>query len=613
VALAIEDYAVIGDEHTAALVGRDGSIDWLCLPRFDSGACFAAILGDEDNGRWQIAPSGPVVAVRRRYRHETLVLETEFETPSGVVRVVDAMPERDQHADVVRLVEGVSGRVEMSMRFVLRFVYGSATPWIRRTTDRRGQECLLAVAGPDAVCLRGDLLPEGHERRHLAEFAVSAGESLSFTMVWFSSVEKIPDYHHASREIERTARFWQQWASRCTYEGPDRDAVVRSLITLKALTYAPTGGIVAAVTTSLPEEFGGDRNWDYRYCWLRDATLTLWSLLISGYREEAEAWRAWLLRAIAGDPEDLQIVYGAAGERQLPEYELDWLAGYQGSRPVRVGNAAAKQFQLDVYGEVLNALHQAREAGIAEDDFSWPVQLALLDFLTANWQRADKGLWEVRGEDRHFTHSRFMVWVAFDRAVRAVEEYGCNGPVERWRELRDTVHAEVLEQAWNAELGAFTQYYGGRELDAAVLMMPLVGFLPATDERMVATVAAIEQQLQHDGLVYRYSTGNAPGGGPSGSSGEQHGVDGLSGTEAAFLACSFWLVDNYARSGRGAEARAQFDRLLALRNDVGLLAEEYDSKARRQAGNTPQAFSHVALINTAHSLAMRGVADGGTG
>jgi GH15 family glucan-1,4-alpha-glucosidase len=526
----------------------------------------------------------------------------------------------------VRLVEGLSGRVELTMRFVLRFSYGAAVPWVRRATDRHGRDCLLAVAGPDAVCLRGDVLPVGEHRRHVADFAVAAGESVSFTMVWFPSTDPIPDYHPAGREIARTAKYWQRWASMCTYDGPHRAAVVRSLITLKALSYSPTGGIVAAVTTSLPEEFGGNRNWDYRFCWLRDATLTLWSLLISGYREEAEAWRSWLLRAIAGDPEDLQIVYGAAGERQLPEYELDWLPGYQGARPVRVGNAAAKQFQLDVYGEVLNALHQAREVGIAEDDFSWPVQLALLDFLAANWQRPDKGLWEVRGPDRQFTHSRVMVWVAFDRAVRAVEEYGCPGPVERWRELRAAVYAEVCERAWNPEVGAFTQFYGGRELDAAVLMMPMVGFLPAEDERMIATVHAIERELTHDGLVYRYSTGNAPGGSPGAPAagngegdgegdddgdgdddGGPHPVDGLAGTEAAFLACSFWLVDNYARAGQLAKASTMFGRLLALCNDVGLLAEEYDPTARRQAGNFPQAFSHVALVNTAHSLAMRGV------
>ncbi len=590
-ALPIEDYALIGDTHTAALVGRDGSIDWLCLPRFDSGACFAALLGDESHGRWLLAPAGGLRRTARRYRGDTLVLETEFETDDGVVRVVDCMPHRHRYADVVRLVEGVSGRVPMRMQLVMRFDYGSIVPWVRRVGD-----AVLAVAGPDALSLRADVAVRGEDRTTVADFAVAAGERVAFSLTWHPSTDPPPELLDVGAMIGETERWWGEWAGRgtVTATGDWGEAVTRSLITLKALTFEPTGGIVAAATTSLPEALGGVRNWDYRYCWVRDATFTLYSLMVAGYSEEAGAWRDWLLRAVAGDPADLQIMYGAAGERRLTELELDWLPGYEGSRPVRIGNAASGQFQLDVYGEIMDALHQARRRGLEANEAAWSLQLALLEFLESAWRQPDEGIWEVRGPRRHFTHSKVMAWVALDRSVQAVERFGEDGPVGRWRALRDEIHDEVCREGFDPERQTFTQYYGSGELDAALLMVPLVGFLPADDPRVQGTAAAVERELCRDGLVMRYSQ-------PDAGLAEGNPVDGLPAGEGAFLACSFWLADNLALFGRRRDATDLFERLLDLRNDVGLLAEQYDPAARRLVGNFPQAFSHVGLINTAHN------------
>ena len=594
--LLIEDYAVVGDTATMALIGRDGSIDWLCLPRFDSEACFAKLLGSEDNGRWQICPRhwsrGSVTRTSRRYLPGTMVLETTWETATGTVRLIDAMPPRDGHADIIRRIEGVDGEVEMSMRWVIRFAYGSAIPWVRRITDGQGRAAVLAVAGPDAVVLRGDVLPEVDHRddahAHHSHFTVKAGETVDLSMMWFPSNEQLPQAHDVGESLEQTVSFWTDWSSTSSYDGAYGEAVQRSLITLKAMTYGPTGGIVAAPTTSLPEQIGGPRNWDYRFCWLRDATLVLNALVSAGYTEEAGDWQAWLLRAVAGAPDQLQILYGLGGERHLPELELDWLDGYEHSKPVRIGNAASKQFQLDVYGEVLSALFAAREAGLDNDSISWSVQRAVLTHLETVMSLPDSGLWEVRGPERHFTYSKVMVWVAFDRAVRSVEDHGVDGPVEHWRELRDAVHAEICAQAWNDELGTFTQYYGGTELDASLLVMPMVGFLPGGDPRFVSTVAAIERGLRNGVFVDRYQT--------------TEDVDGLPPGEGSFLACSFWLVSALAMSGRVDDARELFEGLLALRNDVGLLAEEYDGRLGRMTGNFPQAFSHLALVEAATTL-----------
>jgi glucoamylase len=592
----IEDYALLSDLRSAALVGLDGSVDWLCLPRFDSPSCFGRLLGDDGAGRWLLTPTAAVSSVRRRYRDTTLVLETEFETVDGVVRIVDAMPPHtDGGADeprLVRVVEGVSGNVEMRLRWVVRFAYGDSIPWVRRVR-RDDDEHILAVAGPHAVVLRGDRLPYRvhHQRAHEAVFTVAEGQRLAWTMEF----TRTPDAPAAAvdpyAEIDRAERFWHDWQARIAYQGPHQDVVRRSLATLKGLTYAPSGGIVAAPTTSLPEALGGERNWDYRYCWLRDATLTLLAFDGFGCTQEALEWRSWLLRAVAGDPADVQIMYAIDGERHLLEWEVDWLPGYHGASPVRVGNAAFRQLQLDVYGEVMDALHLARERGVTESAESWALQRGLLRHLEEIWSQPDRGLWEVRGPDRFFTHSRVMIWVAFDRAVRAVEEDGLPGPVERWRELRDAVHAEVLAKGWNDEVGAFTQYYGGSELDAATLLIPAVGFLPGDDPRVKATIAAVEKELKHGDLVDRYTT-------TAGSS----DVDGLRGREGSFLACSFWFVDALALSGRRSEAVAMFERLVALANDVGLLAEEYDGEAGRFTGNFPQAFSHLALVNSAAIL-----------
>jgi glucoamylase len=601
--LLIEDYAVIGDTSTMALVGRDGSIDWLCLPRFDSEACFAKLLGDEDNGRWQVCPrhwsEGVVVSMTRRYLPGTLILETTWETSGGSVRITDAMPPRDGHADVIRRVEGLSGEVEMAMRYVVRFAYGSAVPWVRRITDDDGIEGVLAVAGPDALFLRGDILPEpdrsGEKRAHHTYFTVQAGETVDLSMSWFPSHVKIPHAHDVGEGLRKTEDFWTDWSARSTYDGPYIEAVQRSLITLKGMTYQPTGGIVAAPTTSLPEHIGGERNWDYRFCWLRDATLVLNALVSAGYTEEAGQWRGWLLRTVAGAPDQLQILYGLAGERHLPEMVLPWLGGYEDSQPVRIGNAAAQQFQLDVYGEVMSALFAARSAGLVVDDYSWSVQRAVLQHLEKVMSLPDSGLWEVRGPERHFTYSKVMTWVAFDRAVRSVETQGLEGPVEHWREVRDAIHTEICSKGWNDAIGAFTQYYGGHELDASLLVIPSVGFLPATDPRFLSTVDAINRTLRDGIFVDRYQT-------------EAH-IDGLPPGEGAFLACSFWLASALALAGRVDEATDLFEGLLNLRNDVGLLAEEYDVGAGRMTGNFPQAFSHLALVEAATTLEAVGSSD----
>jgi len=583
--MRIEDYALIGDTQTAALVGRDGSIDWLCLPRFDSGACFAALLGEREHGRWRIAPADANVRVARQYRPDTLVLETTFTTPTGSARLIDCMPIRGEAPDVVRLVEGIDGHVAMHMDLVIRFDYGAFVPWVRQVDG-----ALQAEGGPDALELRTSVPTRGEGRSTVADFEVGAGDRIPFVLTWHPSHEAPPRPVDAVRAVQDSTDWWTTWSAQCRTSGDLRDVVVRSLITLKALTYAPTGGLVAAATTSLPEEIGGVRNWDYRYCWLRDATFSLYALLLAGYDAEAVAWRDWLLRVAAGAPEQLQIMYGPAGERRLPELTLDWLPGYEGSAPVRIGNAASRQFQLDVYGELMDCLHQTRRAGVDNDPGVWALQQTLMDFLEGHWQDADEGIWEVRGPRRRFTHSKVMAWVAADRAVKAVEQFGLDGPVDRWRELRTEIHDEVCTRGYDAGRGSFTQSYDRPELDASLLMIPLVGFLAASDPRMVGTVAAIEDELCRDGFVHRYG---------GDSLGE---VDGLPGGEGAFLPCSFWLADNLILQGRADEGRALFDRLCALANDVGLLAEEYHPTLGRLLGNFPQAFTHVALVNTAHNL-----------
>jgi GH15 family glucan-1,4-alpha-glucosidase len=587
VAERLEDYGLIGDLQSAALVGRSGSIDWLCFPRFDSGACFAALLGGEDCGRWLIEPRARVRSGRRSYRGDTLILESELETDEGAIRLVDFMPPRGRDPDVVRIVEGLRGRVPCRMELVIRFDYGSIVPWVRRLDDG----ARLATAGPDALCLRTPVELRGENLRTIAEFDVAEGDRIPFVLTWFPSHERPPDAIDAEAALRDTDRFWTDWARKCTYDGEWRDAVVRSLIVLKALTYAPTGGIVAAPTTSLPEHIGGVRNWDYRYCWLRDATFTLESLLVAGYTDEAGAWRDWLLRAVAGDPADLQIMYGPGGERRLTEFELDWLSGYESSRPVRVGNAASAQFQLDVYGEVLDAMYVARRAGLAASDAAWALLRKLMEFLESQWHVPDEGIWEVRGPRRHFTHSKVMAWVAADRAVRICEEFAQPGPTERWRALRERIHAQVCERGYDSERGAFVQSYGSKLLDAALLMIPLVGFLPAEDERVRNTVETIRRELVEDGFVRRYE-----------ESDESAEVDGLPPGEGAFLPCTFWLADNLALVGRVDEARELYERLLAVRSPLGLLSEEYDPRLGRLVGNFPQAFSHVGLVNSALNL-----------
>jgi GH15 family glucan-1,4-alpha-glucosidase len=583
----IEDYALIGDCETAALVGQDGSIDWMCIPRFDSPACFAALLGTPEHGRWLLAPAAPVREVRRRYRQDTLILETEFETDAGVVVVIDCMPLRAETPHLIRLVEGKRGAVPMRCELAIRLEYGSLIPWVRRTEDG-----ILAVGGPNALRLRAPVSLRGEDFRSVAEFTVREGERVPFTLTWHPSYQAEPPAPRPEEAIEQCAAWWREWSQRCTYQGEWREAVVRSLITLKAMTYAPTGGLVASVTTSLPEQPGGVRNWDYRYCWLRDATFALYALMIGGYVDEAKAWREWLLRAVAGRPANAQILYGVTGDRLLPEWELPWLPGYEGSSPVRVGNAASTQFQLDVYGEVADVFHYARRAGLAADENAWRVEQAMVEFVESVWKEPDEGIWEVRGPRRHFTHSRVMAWVSVDRAVKAVERFGLQGPVDRWRRLRSIIHEDVCRAGYDPALNSFVQYSGSKSPDASLLMIPLVGFLPATDPRMLGTVKLIEQHLVTDGFVARYQT--AP-----------H-IDGLPAGEGAFLPCTFWLADNLALQGRLAEAREIFERLLAIRNDVGLLSEEYEPVSRRQLGNFPQAFTHVGLINTARSLTRRG-------
>jgi GH15 family glucan-1,4-alpha-glucosidase len=591
VPLRIEDYGLIGDTQTAALVGRDGSMDWLCLPRFDSGACFAALLGEPEHGRWLIAPQAPVRRAERRYRGASLVLETDFETDEGAVRLIDCMPPREQDPDVVRIVEGLRGRVRMRMELVVRFDYGSIIPWVRRLNGT-----LTCVGGPDAVSLRTPVEIRGEDLTTVAEFTVAEGERVPFVLTWYPSSEPAPREIEPERALEQTEFWWEDWASRLDYEGEWTEPVTRSLVVLKALTYGPSGGIVAAPTTSLPEAVGGVRNWDYRYCWLRDATYTLYALLRAGYTSEARDWRDWLLRTVAGDPADLQIMYGPAGERRLTEVELDWLPGYEGSRPVRIGNAASEQLQLDVYGEVMDSLYQAWRVEVQpRATTAWALQRRLLDFLETGWREPDEGIWEVRGPRRHFTHSKVMAWVAFDRAVKSVEEFGHEGPADRWRALREEVHAEVCREGFDAERGAFVQSYGAKKLDAALLMIPLVGFLPPEDERVRRTVEAIERELCADGFVTRYAM-----------DAETAEVDGLPPGEGAFLPCTFWLADCLHLLGREQEARDVFERLLSLRNDLGLLSEEYDPRSQRLVGNFPQAFTHVGLVNTAFTLSSKG-------
>jgi len=581
----IEDYALIGDLQAAALVERGGSIDWLCFPRFDSGACFAALLGTPENGRWLLAPVGDATS-SRRYLHDTLVLETTWESDAGTVRVFDFMPPRGKAPDVARIVEGVRGSVEMRSELVIRFDYGSIVPWVRRVDDAR-----LAVAGPDALCFRTPAHTRGEDMRTVSTFTVEEGERIPFVLTWYPSHEDPPPAIEPEVALAETESFWREWNARSNVDLASewRELIQRSLMVLKALTYEPTGGIVAAPTTSLPELLGGVRNWDYRYCWLRDATLTLLALLQADHVDEALEWRRWLLRAVAGNPADLQIMYGVAGERRLTELELPWLGGYDRSAPVRIGNAASEQLQLDVFGEVMDALYQARAHGLAKEAPAWQLQKTLLKYLERIWHEPDEGIWEIRGEPRHFVHSKVMAWVAFDRAVRSVDDHDLDGPADRWREVRERIHAEVCELGYDDGLGSFVQSYGSQELDASLLMLPLVGFLPATDPRIRGTIEAIERDLVVDGLVLRYRT-------------HTNGIDGLPPGEGVFLPCSFWLVDCLELLGRHEEAVALFDRLAGLANDVGLLAEEYDPAAQRQLGNFPQAFTHLALVNSAFNV-----------
>ena len=580
----IEDYAAIGNCETLALVGRDGSIDWLGFPRFDSAACFSALLGDAEQGRWLIAPASDGAEISRRYRGDTLILETTFETTTGSVCVVDFMSRRDGVSDLARIVRGISGTVAMRSELVVRFEYGSVVPWVSRQEDRR----LELTAGPDRLVLETRVPLRGANLKTIGEFDVVAGDEVAFTLSWSPSYHSLPPPFRATDALAEVELFWSNWAAPIKRVGEWSQTVVRSLLTLKALSHRDTGGIVAAGTTSLPEKIGGTRNWDYRFCWLRDATFTLYALLEAGFLGEAKAWRLWLLRAVAGSPDDLQIMYGVAGERRLVEYEVPWLSGYQKSAPVRIGNAAAGQVQLDVYGEVLDTLYVARRAGVAANDASWGLECALIEHLETIWDQPDEGIWEVRGGRKHFTHSKVMAWVAFDRAVRSSEEFGLEAPLGHWRLIRDRIHKRVCDEGFDVKLNSFVQSFGATTIDASLLLIPMVGFLPASDSRVIGTIAAIERNLVRNGFVLRYQT--------------TEGVDGLPPGEGAFLACSFWLADNYVLQGRIDEARVLFARLLSLRNDVGLLAEEYDPSSNRQLGNFPQAFSHLALINTARNL-----------
>jgi len=583
----IEDYALIGNQETVALVARDGSIDWMGMPRFDSPACFAALLGTPEHGRWQVAPASADARVTRAYRDGSTILETRFATAAGSVGVIDFMARRDGACDLVRIVRGLHGRVAMATELVVRFDYGAVVPWVSRQDDGR----LRFVAGPDSLVLATPVPLRGENMRTVGEFEVREGDEVAFVLSWQPSWREPSASPDAAQSLAQVQAQWEAWSSRLPEGDEVSEAVRRSLVTLKALAHWQTGGIIAAATTSLPEKIGGTRNWDYRFCWLRDATFTLYALLGLGFVDEAEAWRAWLVRAVAGSPDDLQIMYGVAGERRLDEYEVPWLPGYEGSAPVRVGNAAAGQVQLDVYGEVLDALYVARKAGLAYDATSWSLECAMVRHLEAIWDQPDDGIWEVRGGRQHFVHSKVMAWVAFDRIVRSATEFGLEGPVEHWRQVRDAIHAQVCERGFDAAQGSFVQSYGSKALDASLLLIAVVGFLPPEDERVRGTVAAIERGLLRDGLVLRYDTGAT--------------TDGLPPGEGAFLACTFWLVDNYVLQGRIAEAQALFDQLLGYCNDVGLLAEEYDPVAKRQLGNFPQAFSHLALINTATGLSGR--------
>ncbi|HVX16164.1 MAG TPA: glycoside hydrolase family 15 protein [Pirellulales bacterium] len=579
----IEDYALIGDFHTAALVACDGSIDWFCLPRFDSGACFAALLGSHEHGRWIICPAGEVRRVERHYRPDTLILETTFETDEGAVTLVDCMPPRSDNPALARQVVGRRGTVPMKMELILRFDYGSIVPWVRRTEDG-----LQATAGPDAVRLQTPVELQGKNLTTVANFTVGEGDQVPFLLRWHASHESLRRPLDTDDAIRCTEAWWREWSGRCRYEGRWREAVVRSLITLKALTYAPTGGMVAAATTSLPECLGGERNWDYRYCWLRDATFMLYALLDAGYNDEAQAWRDWLLRAVAGKASQLNIMYGVSGERRLTEIELGWLPGYEGSRPVRVGNLAHEQFQLDVYGEVIDVVHVARRHGIPIETHAWNLQRNLLKFLKESWQEPDEGIWEVRGGRRHFTHSRVMAWLGVDRMIKSAERFHLPGDLDKWRKLRKEIHDETCTKGFNATKNCFVQHYDSDEPDASLLMIPMVGFLPPHDPRVQGTVAAIERELLVDGLVMRYRN--------------RQTIDGLPEGEGVFLPCSFWLADNYHLQGRDGDAEALYERLLGLRNDVGLIAEEYDVRQKRMLGNFPQAFTHVGIINTAKNL-----------
>ncbi|KOV78864.1 glucoamylase [Streptomyces sp. NRRL WC-3618] len=586
--------------QTAALVCRDGTVDWLCLPRFDSHAVFAGLLGTEEHGFWRLGPAHatdaqPPTAARRRYRGDSLILESEWDTPRGTVRVTDFMPPRDGAPQLIRIVEGVSGRVPMRSTLRMRFSYGRVVPWVHRHEGRT-----VAVAGPDSVWFDTTAETYGKSLTTYSDFTVAPGDRIAFTISWEPSHKQPPALPEPEQSLEATEEFWREWVEQCTYHGPYREAVVRSLITLKALTYAPTGGIVAAPTTSLPEDIGGVRNWDYRYTWLRDAAITLSSLLRTGYRDEARAWREWLLRAVAGDPENLQIMYGIAGERELGEAELDWLPGYENSGPVRVGNGAAHQLQLDVYGEVTEALHLAHMTGLARNDYASLLQLKLIRYLERHWDEPDEGIWEVRGPRRHFVHSKVMAWVAVDRTIKLIESGDADGPLEQWRELRDDIHRDVCEKGYDKERNTFTQSYGSKELDASLLLIPQMGFLPPDDKRVIGTIEAIQRELSTpDGFILRYPT-----------SGGEENLDGLPGDEGAFLACSFWMADDLAMIGRVDEARKLFEKLLDLRNDLGLLAEEWDPRLKRQVGNFPQAFSHVPLIDTALRLTASGAYGG---
>jgi GH15 family glucan-1,4-alpha-glucosidase len=585
VSTPLEDYALIGDCEAAALVSRAGSIDWLCWPRFDSPACFAALLGGREHGHWSITPVEEGARVTRRYRGHTLILETQIETAAGAVTVLDFMPPRGRNSDIVRIVRGERGRVAMRTELILRFDYGRTVPWVTRLPDGG----IRAVAGPDMVTLHASVDVHGEDLTTVGDFEVGAGEAVTFVLTHGPSHRPPPKAVDPESALEHTERFWSEWAARARPDGQWNDAVMRSLVTLKALTFAPTGGMVAAPTTSLPEDLGGVRNWDYRFCWLRDATLTLLALMNAGFFNEARAWREWLLRAAAGAPAQLQIMYGLAGERRLTESEIGWLPGYEASTPVRIGNAAHGQLQLDVFGEVMDALHQARRGGLDLREEDWAFQRELLRHLTTVWQQPDEGIWEVRGGPRHFTHSKVMAWVAFDRGIRAIEDGGVEGPVDEWRAVRQAIHDDVCTHGFDPRLGSFVQSYGSQELDASLLLLPTVGFLPPTDERVLGTIAAVEQRLFVDGFLRRYDPATSP--------------DGLAGGEGVFLACSFWLADAYVLIGRHDDAKRLFERLVALSNDVGLLSEEYDTEARRLVGNFPQAFSHIALVNTAHNLA----------